>query len=158
MCELVGRAPLRRWSHYTLAYANPSSVGEASEAVTLITEGNCEVWRQWQEWPGPFCSPGIAASFDVTDTFGLVRDGRLVSVAQIQAHHDEYAWEFGIDTLPEFRGRGFATTVMQSVTAYIVSRDHVPYHYSDAYNKASLRLPHKLGYDRYADILVAHPL
>ena len=158
MCELVGRASFRGWSHYIFAYADPSTREEGDDnRVAPITEDNRNVWRQWQEWPGPFCAPKFAASFEVADAFGLVLDDRLVSVAQVQAHHAEYAWEFGVDTLPEFRGRGFATVVLKCVTRYIVNRKHVPYHYADAYNRASLRLPHKLGYRPYGEGLVAHP-
>lgn len=87
---------------------------------------------------------------------GYVLDGRLVSVGQVQAHHDEYAWEFGVDTLPEFRRRGFATAVLKSVIAYVIAKGHVPYHYADIYNKPSLRLPQKLGCSTYCEVLVGH--
>ncbi|MAF11457.1 hypothetical protein CMK11_13485 [Candidatus Poribacteria bacterium] len=157
MSELVGPEPLRGWSHYVFSYADPSSwTQEVAGEVARIAEDDPDIWAQWQAWPGAFCSPKFTANLEVTDAFGYVRDGRLVSVGQIQAHHAEYAWEFGVDTLPEFRGRGYATAVLRSVTAHIIGRGHVPYHYADAYNRASLRLPAKLGYHRYAEGFFAH--
>ena len=148
---------LRGWSHYIFSYADPASwQPRLDDHVCFLSEEQREVWAQWQRWPGPMCCPGHADRFDVVDAFGYVLDGRLVSVGQIEAHLDEDAWEYGVDTLPAFRCRGFATAVLHAVTAHILRQGRIPYHYADAYNRPSLRLPAKLGYVRYGEGLFSH--
>jgi RimJ/RimL family protein N-acetyltransferase len=157
MAELAVAFDLRGWSHYVFSYADPVSWrSEPDGHVHRITKEQPALWAQWQAWPGPMCNPKHADHFDVADAFGYVLDGRLVSVGQIEAYRDEYAWEYGVDTLPAYRCRGYATAVLKAVTSHIVRCGRVPYHYTDAYNRPSMRLPGKLGYFRYAEGLFSH--
>ena len=157
MHKLAESFRLRGWSHYVFSYANPASwKPQPDRHVCIITEGKLNLWDQWQQWPGPMCSPEHCDHLKIADAFGYVLDGHLVSVGQIEAYESEYAWEYGVDTLPEFRVRGFATAVLVAVTACIIQRKHVPYHYTDCYNRPSMRLPVKLGYFRYAEGLFSH--
>jgi len=143
---------LRGWSHYILSYCNPTSwAAKRDEHVRRIAEDDLELWRQWQSWPAPMVGPRIAERFEIADAFGYVVEGKLVSAAQLEANSEEFAWEYGVDTLPEFRGRGFATAVLNRVTEFIIEQGRVPWHYCDPYNRASMRLPEKLGYFRYGE-------
>ena len=157
MRALVSPVTVRGWSHYVFSYADPATWrGAPDDHVTHIEQSDPDVWSQWQAWPGPCCNPKVAETFGVADAYGYLIDGQLVSVSQIQAHHAEHAWEYSVDTLPASRGRGYATAVCRAATMQIVGQGHVPYHYADVYNMASLRLPAKLGYVRYGEALVAH--
>jgi RimJ/RimL family protein N-acetyltransferase len=143
---------LRGWSHYMLSYCDPASwAPQLDKHVRPITEDQPDLWKQWQSWPGPMVGPRIAEQFEIADAFGYVLDGRLVSAAQLEASPREFAWEYGVDTLPEFRGRGFATAVLNSVTAFIIERGRIAWHYCDHYNRPSRRLPEKLRYFRYGE-------
>ena len=51
--------------------------------------------------------PKLRDQFDITDAFGYVLAGKLVSAAQVEADSKDFAWEYGVDTLPSFRNRGF---------------------------------------------------
>jgi predicted GNAT family acetyltransferase len=100
--------------------------------------------------------PEVCKHFPVCDAFGYVLEGKLVSAAQLEAHPDEEAWEAGVDTLLRYRGKGYATQVLKTVTSFIISRGKIPWHYTDHYNRPSMKLPDHLGYFRYAEGLFSH--
>jgi RimJ/RimL family protein N-acetyltransferase len=148
---------LRGWSHYIVSYCDPDSFSaEPDEHVVKITPDLPRIWNQWLNWPGPMVGPVVCEHFPVCDAFGYVHDGKLVSAAQLEAHPDEFAWEAGVDTLPRYRGSGFATQVLKTVTSFIISKGKIPWHYTDHYNRPSRRLPDHLGYFRYAEALFSH--
>jgi len=152
MASLTDGMQVRGWSHYVLSYADVRGIRDGTDPhVRQICPDQPGICDQLLEWPGPMCGPHISDHFPVSDAFGHVLNGKLVSVAQIEARPEELEWEFGVDTLPDFRCRGFATAVLRVVTAYIAQRGHVPWHYTDHYNRSSRRLPEKLGYFQYAE-------
>jgi len=152
MNELMSGFPLRGWSHYVLSYANVEMDQTPSDPHVLrLTPDHPSAWGQFQKWPGPMCGPHISKHFPVSDAFGYMLDDKLVSVAQLEARPEELEWEYGVDTLPEYRVRGFATAVLKTVTAHIAEQGHVPWHYTDHYNRPSRRLPVKLGYLLYGE-------
>jgi len=143
---------LRGWSHYILSYCDPASWAPQLDAhVRPMTEDQPDLWKQWQSWPGPMVGHHRQDEFEIADAYGYVLDGKLVSAAQLEASGKEFAWEYGVDTLPKFRGRGFATAVLNSVTAFIIEQGRIPWHYCDHYNRPSMRLPEKLKYFRYGE-------
>ncbi|MBD3285463.1 GNAT family N-acetyltransferase [candidate division WOR-3 bacterium] len=157
MNRLAQGLRLRGWSHYIISYCDFGSFpAESDEHVVKITRDLADVWKQWQVWPGPMVGPVVCEHFPICDAFGCVLDGKLVSAAQLEAHPDEFAWEAGVDTLPEYRGRGFATQVLKTVTAFIILEGKIPWHYTDLYNRPSRRLPEHLGYFKYAEGLFSH--
>lgn len=157
MNELTSGFPLRGWSHYVMSYATaPAATTEHSPHVQRISPDRPRIWKQFLAWSGPMCGPHICVQFPVSDAFGYLLDGKLVSVAQIEAQPEELEWEYGVDTLPAYRCRGYATAVLRTVTAYIADRGHVPWHYTDHYNRPSRRLPAKLGYYEYGQGLFSH--
>jgi RimJ/RimL family protein N-acetyltransferase len=140
------------WSHYILSYARePVHADPPDGRVQRILEDDPGIWRQWTAWPGPMCGAEVCKHFGVSDAWGYILDGKLVSVAQLEAWPEELEWEYGVDTLPAFRGRGFATAVLRAVTAHIAEQGHIAWHYTDHYNRPSRRLPEKLGYFRYGE-------
>jgi len=152
MNRVAAPLKLRGWSHYVFWYCDPATWRpRPDEHVRLITEHDADIWQQWLAWPGPMVGPHIRDQFEITDAFGYVLEGRLVSAAQIEASPEDFAWEYGVDTLADFRGRGFATAVLNSVTTHIVAQGRVPWHYYNHYNRASARLPAKVGYFHYAE-------
>ena len=143
---------LRGWCHYLHWYCDAASwTPRHDEHVRPITEAQSELWQQWLSWPGPMVGPKLHDQFEIADAFGYVLEGKLVSAAQVEASSKDFAWEYGIDTRPEFRGRGFATAVVNSVTSFIMEQGRIPWHYHDHYNKASMRLPEKAGFFRYCE-------
>jgi RimJ/RimL family protein N-acetyltransferase len=148
---------LRGWSHYLMWYCDPKNpVPKLDDHVLKITPDLPHVWEQWQRWPGPMVGPVVCKHFPICDAFGYVLSGKLVSAAQLEAHPDEDAWEAGVDTLPRYRGRGFARQVLKTVTSFIISKGSIPWHYTDHYNRPSKRLPERLGYFKYAEGLFSH--
>lgn len=152
MNDLVSGIPLRGWSHYVLSYADaPTTKTERDPHVQRITPDQPDVWDPFQKWPGPMCGSHITRHFPISDAFGYLLDGKLVSVAQLEARPEELEWEYGVDTLPEHRGHGYATDVLKAVTEHIAEKGHIPWHYTDHYNRSSRRLPKKLGYFQYGE-------
>lgn len=157
MNRLAQGLGLRGWSHYIISYCDSDSFSaEPDSHVVKITPDLPDIWSQWLTWPGPMVGPVVCEHFPVCDAFGYVHEGKLVSTAQLEAHPDEFAWEAGVDTLPEYRGRGFATQVLKTVTTSIILEGKIPWHYTDHYNRPSRRLPGRLGYFHYAEGLFSH--
>jgi len=145
------------WSHYFHWYCDPASWSgsPAGGQVRLVRADDPEIWEQWLNWPGP--SWGLSSKESASyEAFGYVLDGRLVSVAQLAFDPENFGWDFGIYTLPEFRRRGFAAEACKAATASILRHGRVPWYYYNHYNLPSSRMPRKLGYFFYAEALVSH--
>ena len=157
MNSLAASLRVRGWSHYIHWYCDsaPAKAG-SDEHVRRITPDQPLLWSQWESWPGLMVGPRLHDRFEITDAFGYLLGGRLVSAAQLEASAADLAWEYGVETLPEFRGRGFATAVLEALTAFIIDEGRIAWHYCDHYNRPSRRLPEKLGYVRYAEGLFSH--
>ncbi|MBN2379381.1 GNAT family N-acetyltransferase [candidate division WOR-3 bacterium] len=157
MNKLAQGLGLRGWSHYIISYCDPDSFSaEPDEHVVEITPDLPRIWEQWLAWPGPMVGPVVCKHFPVCDAFGYVLDEKLVSAAQLEARLDEFAWEYGVDTLPEYRGKGYATRLLKTVTSFIICKGKIPWHYTDHYNRPSRKLPDHLGYFKYAEGLFSH--
>jgi len=157
LTELGESLDVSAWSHYFHWYCDSASWSGSptSEHVHLIRADDPQVWEQWLKWPGP--SWGLSSKeSDSYEAFGYVLDGRLVSVAQLALAPENFAWDFGIYTLPQFRCRGFAAEACTTATASIFKHGRVPWYYYNHYNLPSSRMPRKLGYFFYAEALVSH--
>ena len=154
--RLAESLKVRGWSHYVHWYCDPSSWDDKpiDKHVRLIREDDPEIWEQWLKWPGPIGGPGTQS--EISEAFGYVLDGQLVSAAQLFVNSEDFAWEFGPSTLPEFRCRGFATEACRAATALILKHNRIPWYYYDHYNLPSSRTPQKLGYFLYSEGLFSH--
>lgn len=158
LTRLAESLRVRGWSHYVHWYCDAPSWSDdpIDSHVRPISREDQKVWKQWLKWPGPFCHPRFESRFEISDAFGYILDDRLVSVAHLQTAADEFAWEFGVDTLRGFRSRGFATEVSRAATSSILEQGQIPWYYYDHYNHASSRIPQKLGYFLYAEGVFSH--
>lgn len=86
MNDLASGISLRGWSHYVLSYADASvTEDQPNHHVQRISQDQADIWDQWRKWPGPMCGPHICKHFPVSDAFGYILDGKLVSVAHARS-------------------------------------------------------------------------
>ena len=156
LTQLAASLNVSAWSHYFHWYCDSESWSQAptSGNARLIQPSDPHLWEEWLKWP-VFWGAGSKESGSY-EAYGYVLDGRLVSVAQVILAPDDFAWEFGLFTQPEFRGRGFAAEAGKAATAGIIKHWRVPWYYYNHYNRPSSRMPQKLGYFSYAEALVSH--
>ncbi len=150
---------VRGWAHYVHWFVNERTwrPGRLDSHVRLLSQEDSLIWQQWLALPGDFCKPSFSEYFDVSDAFAYVLNGRIVSVAQIEGNREMLAWEFGVDTLADFRGKGYATETGRATVVRIIECGKIPWYYYAHYNRASGRIPQKLGFFRYLEGVFSHP-
>ena len=74
-----------------------------------------------------------------------VTDGQVIATAVISAISEHYA-DIGIYTLPEFRGRGFATSCASVIARHIQTIGKTPVWSTGEHNYPSKRIADKLGF------------
>jgi len=79
----------------------------------------------------------------------LVVEGRAVSVCRSVRITAE-AHEAGVETLPDFRGRGYAREVVAEWARLVLAAGAIPLYSTDWGNKSSQALARKLHLERYA--------
>jgi predicted GNAT family acetyltransferase len=86
---------------------------------------------------------------------GIIVDEKLVSVtdAPDMPYMKEYVQEIGINTLKEYRGKGYARAVCLSCIKELLSRNICPIWSTGIDNIASDKLARSVGFERLADIL-----
>jgi GNAT superfamily N-acetyltransferase len=75
---------------------------------------------------------------------GIV-DEQIVAVAQAYARSERYA-DIGVVTLPEYRGRGYATAAASIVAQRLQAAGQIPIWSTGEDNRASQRIAEKLGF------------
>ena len=131
---LDGHAPVRkRWAgpayHFT-EYPEPS------RPLLAITETNAELLRGgFEELTAepPASQPFVA----------LLEEGRAVSVCR-SVRITPAAHEAGVETLPEFRGKGYAKDVVAGWSRLVRSMGSIPLYSTSWENTASQALAKKL--------------
>lgn len=91
-------------------------------------------WRNAQQ----FDSEGVG--------FSLIHEGKIASTAYASFIHENYL-ELGIETLPEYRGKGFAIKACVALIDYCIERGLIPVWSCRFENTASYMLAQKLGFD-----------
>ena len=81
---------------------------------------------------------------------GVIVAGRLVSVAH-SSRRTSLACELGINTVPDARQRGYATTAVRAWTEAVLREGLIPIYSAFAHNSSSLRLAAASGYVRMSD-------
>lgn len=86
---------------------------------------------------------------------GAYEDSILVSCTDAPGmpYMSDEVQEIGINTLPNYRGRGYATIACQGSVNEIIKNGKVPQWSTDITNLASQKLAEKLGFAKLADIL-----
>lgn len=88
-------------------------------------------------------------------TFGVFQEGKLVSVSEASAigHMQDLIEEVGVETLPEYQGRGYGKTVISAMTKAILDIGRIPIYRCSSKNEGSIRLAKAIKYEKYADII-----
>lgn len=122
------------------AYCFPPSVAAHHDAV-LITGENSDLLR-------PHLTPWLPDVVNSQPLLAFVVDGRAVSVC-CSVRIAPVAHEAGVETVPEFRGRGHAIHVAAAWAEHVRRSGRIPMYSTSWQNTASQRLARKLGLQAY---------
>lgn len=78
--------------------------------------------------------------------FSLIYQGKLAATAFSAFIIDNYL-EIGIETIPEYRGKGFAEMVCAALIDYCISNNFIPVWACRLENTGSVKLAQKLGFE-----------
>jgi hypothetical protein len=86
---------------------------------------------------------------------GIIVDNILVSAtdAPDMPYMGDYVQEIGINTLEEYRGKGFAQMACISLINELVSNNICPIWSANIENNGSNKLAQKIGFEKYCDVL-----
>jgi hypothetical protein len=118
------------------AYRFPPSITHPHDVVP-ITDANIEIVRDtfpWLHRELPYWRP----------CFAVVRDGTAVSIC-FSSRIGATANEAGLETLPAFRGRGYATAVTAAWGASLLNAGRIPLYSTSWNNLASQHVARRLG-------------
>lgn len=122
------------------AYHFPPSLPSVGEAIRL-TEENVEVARQTFPWL-------IEEWADWGPCYAVIREGAAVSVC-FSSRIGTDAEAAGVETLPEFRGRGYAAAVTAAWATAVRERGHIPLYGTTWENSASQGVARHLALIRF---------
>jgi RimJ/RimL family protein N-acetyltransferase len=80
--------------------------------------------------------------------------GRLVAWSALKLKSDR-VWEIAVATEADYRGRGFARDVVSAATRFTLERGRLPIYIHDRENSPSAFVARALGYQIYAEIVLA---
>lgn len=92
--------------------------------------------------PGPFAS----RTHRLGRFLGIRQHGRLVAMAGERMRFEGYAEVSGVCTHPDFRGKGYAATLMRAVAQNMLDRGKTPFLHSYASNAAAIALYEAIGF------------
>ncbi|HZQ38878.1 MAG TPA: GNAT family N-acetyltransferase [Dehalococcoidia bacterium] len=118
------------------AYRFPETIAPAGDAVRL-TEANRTIAHQTFPWL-------YVEYADWWPAFAVVRDGAAVSVC-FSSRMGVRACEAGVETLPAFRGHGYAGAVTAAWAAAVRAASLIPIYSTSWENRASQAVARKLG-------------
>jgi len=86
---------------------------------------------------------------------GAYEDGKLVSCTDVPGvpYMSDEVHEIGINTLSDYRGKGYATTACQGRINELIKNGKVPQWSTSITNLPSQRLAEKLGFVKIADVI-----
>lgn len=87
---------------------------------------------------------------------GMFADGMLVSCTDAPGipYMEDEVCEIGINTLAEYRGRGYTTVVCKKCIDEIICHAKVPLWSADIKNHASHRLAEKVGFTKFGEVVL----
>jgi hypothetical protein len=121
-------------------YRFPESIATPGGDVQ-VTEANIAIVRQTYPW----LYEELAGWWPC---FAVVRDGAAVSVC-FSSRIGVAAAEAGVETLPEFRGRGYATAVTAAWGSSVRSTGRIPLYSTGWENLASQGLARRVGLEMF---------
>ncbi len=131
----------------------------AGNKAVLLTESDCGSYEDFfVECHGCKRDSWIAEYFlEMTDRglcYGVFEDAKLVCVNDTPGmpYMQELAQEIGINTLPQYRGKGYAKMVCAKAAAQMSAKGLCPMWATTVSNIASQRLAHAIGFDKFADV------
>jgi RimJ/RimL family protein N-acetyltransferase len=129
------------------AWLFPAVIPASEREVIPITEANDDLVRP--------VFPGLAADIPWRQPcLAVVEDGRLASLCY-SARNTPIAAEAGVDTLEEFRGRGYAPAVVAAWARAVRQEERIPLYSTSWDNLASRSVARKLGLVLYgADLSI----
>jgi hypothetical protein len=91
---------------------------------------------------------------------GVIVNGILVSTtdAPHMPFMNDFVQEIGINTLEEYRGKSFARIACISMIKELISKNICPMWSTGIGNIVSDKLAHRVGFERYADVLTINDL
>ena len=99
--------------------------------------------------PGPF----VRHTNRLGHFVGVRIDGRLVAMAGERMKLPGWSEVSGVCTHPEYRGRGYAASLMRTVAARMIARGETPWLTSYANNTGAIALYETLGFRRRATMI-----
>lgn len=134
--EILSRsAPVQRiWTGP--AFVFPEQLASRTRAV-LVTDANAEVLR-------PHLAPWIPDVTQNPPLFGVLHDGAAVA-ACCSVRRTPVAHEAGVETVPEFRGRGYAGEAVSAWARAVRELGVIPLYSTSWSNVASRAVARKLG-------------
>jgi len=87
--------------------------------------------------------------------FGVFENGIIVSATDLpnMPYMQQKVQEIGINTLPEYRGKNYATIACVTAVEKMISKDIYPQWSTSVHNIASQQLAYKVGFNKFADTL-----
>jgi hypothetical protein len=146
--------------NHSIKYAY-NSIIEFENNVTILDENHYEMYIEFFKKTNPNC---IDCSW-VKEYYleivskkychGIVIDNKLVSAtdAPDMPFMKENVQEIGINTLKEYRGRGYAEKVCLSLIKELLSKNICPMWSTAFDNIASDKLAKRIGFEKFADVL-----
>ena len=118
------------------AFVFPEQLPPRTQAV-LVTGANADVL-------GPYLAPWIPDITQSPPLFAMIHDGAAVAVCG-SVRRTPAAHEAGVETVPEFRGRGFAVEVVTAWARAVRELGVIPMYSTSWSNVASRAVARKLG-------------
>jgi len=111
----------------------------------LYPEGEAESWL------ADYFNKIVAKGY----VFGVYIDGKLVSASDSPSmpYMNENLVEIGINTLPLYRNKGYAKTVIASMLSYLINSSKVPIASCASTNLASQKLLESTGFVKLAEVV-----
>lgn len=137
------------------------SMQDTPSGTRILTE---EDYREYEAFWRK-CNPGCEDTEWLKEYFdemtqnhmciGVYADDMLVSCTDAPGmpYMEEQVQELGINTLKEYRGRGYASMVCGSCIRELICRHRTPLWSAEAGNQASRRLAEKLGFEKFAEVV-----
>ncbi len=123
-----------------LARLNPSSKLSAENALEYSEFFSPPLPTEW-------CKERL----EKDSIFGIISDGKIVSIASAVAKMPKASVVMSVETRPEYRGRGYATLTTSAATEEALKHSEVAVLYVRSNNAQAIQIYEKLGYRKIGE-------